>query len=537
MSDFDNIPPPPRKAHTGSKPTKSLIAKNNAKAKAKYLETAARKTRERLDKLRKVKAVIDEKTTIIDRETIDKAPPTLQKYIDNRPIIFEPNPGPQTEFLASTEQEVFFGGARGGGKSMALLVDPLRYCHKQAHRGLLIRRTMPELRDLINNSQHLYPKAFPGAKWREQEKEWRFPSGARIEFGYAETRNDALRYQGQAYTWIGIDELPQYPTVDIWNDLRGSLRSTDPSIPTYMRASGNPGNIGSPWVKEMFIDPAEPNTPFKIMVETPAGPKFIERRYIPSKLSDNPYLTRTDAYLVMLASLPEMQRRQWLEGDWDAFDDAAFPEFRRSIHVVEPFEIPKSWVRFRACDWGYSSPACVLWFAVDFEGVLWVYREFYTQGKVADEFANMILAMEQSENIRYGILDASVWQRRGDPGPSIAERMIQSGCRWRPSDRTQNSRVAGKMELHRRLKINELTEKPSLRIFSNCKNLIRTLPQLPLDKNNMEDVDTKAEDHAYDALRYGIMSRPISPSAYSDMYGSTLSALRKHKNMDRTFGY
>ena len=108
----------------------------------------------------------------------------VQEHVQNQEVIFKPNSGPQTQFLAASEREVFYGGARGGGKSYAMLVDPLRYCTKANHRALLVRRTMPELRDLIQKSQLLYSKAFPNAKWREQEKEWRFPSGAKIEFGY-----------------------------------------------------------------------------------------------------------------------------------------------------------------------------------------------------------------------------------------------------------------------------------------------------------------------------------------------------------------
>src|SRR5229473_1277932 len=267
-------------------------------------------------------------------------------------IVFRPNPGPQTEFLAADEKEVFYGGARGGGKSYSLLVDPLRYCDKQSARGLLLRRTMPELRDLINHSRTLYPKAFPGAKWKEMEKEWTFPSAARIEFGYAENVQDALRYQGQAYTYIGVDELPQYPTDEVWTLLKGSLRSVDTSIPTFMRATGNPGNIGSLWVKQMFVDPAIPGTPFSVPVD-PHDPNSerITRKFVQAKLSDNPYLTQTSEYKNMLLSLPEIKRRQWLQGDWSAFEGAAFSEFDYELHVVEPFQIPDNWVKFRSCDW------------------------------------------------------------------------------------------------------------------------------------------------------------------------------------------
>ena len=476
-------------------------------------------------------------STVLDSNEVEQLSPKIQEHVKEN-IVFEPNKGPQTEFLASSEREVFYGGARGGGKSYAMLVDPLRYCYKEHHRALLLRRSMPELRDMINHSQRLYGKAFPGAKWREQEKEWRFPSGARIEFGYAENLTDVLRYQGQSYTWIGIDELPQYPTPEIYNFLRSSLRSVDPEIPVFMRATGNPGNIGSLWVKDMFVAPSEPNKAFDVIVDTIVGQKKITRRFIPAKLQDNPYLMQTDDYLVMLSSLPEVQRKQFLEGDWNAFEDCAFPEFDILRHVTDPFEIPRNWHRFRTCDWGYSSYACCLWIAIDFDNNLWVYRELYAKRLTADLFAKKILEAEEGEYIRYGVLDSSTWAKRGDVGPSIAETMIHEGWRWRPSDRSPSSRVAGKLELHKRLRIDLKTEEPGLRIFNNCRNLLRTFPLLPTDKNNPEDVDTNAEDHAYDALRYGCMSRPLNPNSYQeDTFLKSQKEKATFKPADRIFGY
>jgi len=515
----DELPPPRKRLR--QKPSTDAKASVNAKKNAakKTIARAKRdiaKAESRLAEVEIVEvSVLDgRKTTLIEADKLEKAGSAVQSLIEqDKEVIFRPNPGPQTEFLAATETEVFFGGARGGGKSYATLADPLRYCHRPAHRVLILRRTMPELRDMIAKSQLMYPKAFPGARWRDNDKEWRFPSGARIEFGYAENMTDVLRYQGQSYTAIYVDELPQFPTPDIWNFLRSSLRSVDPEIPAVMRATGNPGNVGSPWVKAMFIDPAPANIPFEqeIKIQHPLkGPivKKISRRYIPSSVFDNPYLTYDDSYVAMLASLPEIQRRQFLEGDWDAFDNAAFSEFRREVHVVDPFEVPLGWMKFRACDWGYRQPACCLWFAVSPDGDLYVYRELYVTQHTAEEFAAKVLDLEFGEAIRYGVLDASAWANRGESGPSIAETMIKAGCRWRPSDRSPRSRTNGWMELHRRLCIHE-GDRAGIYFFSHCKNLIRTLPLMPIDANNPEDIDTDAEDHAADALRYGVMSRPM----------------------------
>ena len=549
---MNDIPPPKPKKPQGLKRKKDLqedlkkakratriaIKKQEAKvAKAQTKLLLARTSAENKKKsLKEISQALDgTETSLIDEGTLDNTPDNVQELVKNQEVIFQPNDGPQTSFLASAEREVFYGGARGGGKSYAMLVDPLRYCHKAQHRALLIRRSMPELRDMITHSQRLYSRAFKGARWREQEKEWRFPSGARIEFGYAENMTDVLRYQGQSYTWIGVDELPQYPTPDVYNFLRSSLRSVDPEIPVYMRATGNPGNIGSQWVKEMFVDPAEPNKAFNVSIDTPTGIRKISRRFIPAKLQDNPYLMQTDDYYIMLASLPEVQRKQFLEGDWTAFENSSFPEFNKTTHVVDPFDIPRGWSRFRSADWGYSSNACCLWFAIDWDNNLWVYRELYTKKITADEFARKVLEAEQGEFMRYGVLDSSTWARRGDVGPSIAETMIQEGCKWRPSDRSPKSRINGKLEIHKRLKVHEKDNEPTLKVFSNCINLIRTLPLLPLDKNNPEDVDTNAEDHAYDALRYGCMSRPMHPSVMKELFQN--SKEKVFKPVDRVFGY
>ena len=533
-------PPKPKKKkiYKARESTKQILERSRKKVaqKEQSLRSAKREAENLKSKLLTINKALDGKDTKLQTEDlIDSAPKPVQDHIKEQDVIFKPNTGPQTQFLAASEREVFYGGARGGGKSYAMLVDPLRYCHRATHRALLIRRTMPELRDLINHSQRLYSRAFPGAKWREQEKEWRFPSGAKIEFGYAENMTDVLRYQGQSYTWIGIDELPQYPTPDIYNFLRSSLRSVDPKIPVFMRATGNPGNVGSQWVREMFVNPSTPNKKFDVQISTPVGIRKISRRFIPAKLQDNPYLMQTDDYYIMLASLPEVQKRQFLDGDWDAFDDSAFPEFKKQTHVVESFEIPKGWYRFRAADWGYSSPACCLWFAIDYDNNIWIYRELYVTKNTADQFARKVLELEHGEYINYGVLDSSTWAKRGDVGPSIAETMIQNGCRWRPSDRSPKSRINGKLEMHKRFSINPDTKEPGLMVLSNCRNLIRTLSTLPVDSNNPEDVDTKAEDHAYDALRYGCMSRPLHP-AYAKHF-RRINTQTEFNPTDKVFGY
>lgn len=482
----------------------------------RVLETKRSQARKKEEAARKLELVLDpkinNKSNIVTDQDIEQVEDILDIEKDAN-VIFKPNPGPQTDFLAATETEVLYGGARGGGKSYSLIVDPLRYCNKEAARALIIRKTMPELRDLINHAHRLYRAAYPEVKWREQEKEFRFPSGARIEFGYAENAKDAERYQGQAYTWIGVDEIGLYESDRILILLRGSLRSSDPSIPTHIRLTCNPGGAGMHWLKEQFVDAAEWNTTFYTPVQQADGSiDYISKRFIPAKLSDNPYLNKTANYRNMLLSLPDKLKKMWLDGRWDIVEGAAFEEFDPDVHVIESFPIPSNWPKFRSCDWGFSQPFCVLWYAVDYENTIYIYREFYGKGLTADIFAQRVRMLEQGEHVTYGVMDSSVWSRRGDVGPPVPEIMRQHGCVWRPSDRSPGSRHSGKMEIHRRLRIfeDERGQRTAkLKIFNSCRNLIRTLPVLPLDTNDMEDIDTKSEDHAYDSLRYGLMSRPL----------------------------
>ena len=465
--------------------------------------------------MKKKEQVAEPKPVIRELEEIETVPEEEQN------VVFKPNAGPQTEFLAAGEREVLYGGSAGGGKSFAMLADPLRYMGHPAFSGLLLRHTTEELRELIFKSQELYPKVWKGIKWSERKMQWVAPSGARLWMSYLDRDQDVMRYQGLAFSWIGFDELTQWSSPFAWNYMRSRLRSTASDLPIFMRATTNPGGIGHQWVKKMFIDPAPFGEAFDATdIETgevlkypsghpKAGKSLFKRRFIPARLSDNPYLSESGDYEAMLLSLPEHQRKQLLEGDWDIKEGAAFNEFDRKIHVVKPFPIPNNWVKFRACDYGYGSYSGVLWFAVSPDEQLVVYRELYVSKVLATDLADMILEVESGDgNIRYGVLDSSLWHNRGDTGPSLAEQMITRGCRWRPSDRSKGSRVSGKNEIHRRLQVDEFTEQPRLVFFSTCTEMISQLPAIPLDKRNPEDVDTNAEDHLYDALRYGIMSRP-----------------------------
>jgi len=496
--------------------------------KKKEIDRIAKKLSAHRATLAKKKDTLDMlngKPKVIEDVDLESRGPAVKKALEDK-IVFKPNEGPQTEFLAAGETDVLYGGAAGGGKSYAMLVDPLRYAHKAAHRALILRRSMPELRELIDKSRELYPRAFPGCKYREVEKLWTFPSGAKIEFGFLERDADVYRYQGQAYSWIGFDEITHQATEFGWNYLASRLRTTDPEIVPYMRCTANPGGIGAHWVKKRYIDPAPPNNGFK-------GADGITRKFIPARLDDNPYLATDGRYEQMLKSLPDVQRKQLLEGNWDVAEGAAFTEFSPPVHVVTPFEIPLHWQRIKGIDYGYASESCCVWGAVDpSDGTLIIYRELYRKGMTGEELAMMLTNMEVSDPMSIsGVLDTACWSRTGHTGPTIAEALIRAGHKLRPADK---NRIAGKIQIHEYLKLQQ-SGRPRLQIFNTCPNLIRELQSIPLDKSNPEDVDTHASDHAYDALRYLIMSRPRIQDPMSRM--REFQREQHFQPADQTFGY
>jgi hypothetical protein len=478
----------------------ALQAKTKLKRKSKKVQKLTRSLARVKKEFNKEEKVLT--SNVLTESDTKELPDAIQQHLDTTGshVAFMPNEGPQTDFLAAGEKDVLYGGAAGGGKSFAMLIDPLRYCHITEHRALILRRSMPELRELIDKSRELYPIAFKGAKFKEVEKLWQFPSGAKIEFGFLERDADVYRYQGQAYSWIGFDEITHLPTEFGWNYLASRLRTTNPEIKTYLRCTANPGGVGAHWVKKRYVEPAEHNTSFE-------GHDGLTRKFIPALLQDNPHLAEDGEYERMLQSLPAIQRKQLLEGNWDISEGAAFAEFEVETHVIPPFELPSWWERVKAVDYGYAAESCCLWAVIDPEDkTIIIYRELYKKGLTGEALGDTITEMEQEE-IRSiaGVLDTAAWSRTGYTGPTIGEILVNKGHKLRRADK---NRLAGKTQIHEHLRKNNVTGRPRLQIFNTCVNLIKEIQALPLSKSNPEDVDTHAADHAYDALRYLVMSRP-----------------------------
>ena len=509
-------------------------AKIKARRSIRTKEKSAEKMRQKLvakrDSLNASKETLnklDKKTTnkVVTEDILDKVPKALKEEVNNN-VIFKPNDGPQTDFLAAPERDVLYGGAAGGGKSYAMLIDPLRFAHRSAHRALILRRSMPELRELIDKSRELYPRAFPGCKYKEVEKLWNFPSGAKVEFGFLERDADVYRYQGQAYSWIGFDEITHLPTEFGWNYLASRLRTTDPEITPYMRCTANPGGVGATWVKKRYVDPYPANESF-------TGEDNLTRKFIPARLEDNPYLAYDGRYEEMLKALPPTQRKQLLEGNWDVNEGAAFTEFDLDVHVITPFEIPISWERVKGIDYGYASESACIWASIDpTDGTLIVYRELYRKGLTGVDLGSIITEMElQDPYSVQGVLDTAAWARTGTTGPTVGESLVKAGHKLRRADK---NRIQGKIQIHEYLKVQQ-SGRPRLQILNTCPNLIRELQSIPLDKTNPEDVNTHAPDHAYDALRYLIMSRPRIQDSFSRIRNLHLE--QAYTPADSDFGY
>ena len=449
----------------------------------------------------------------------------------NTNVIWKPQPK-QVAFMERPEFECLYGGAAGGGKSDSLVVEALRQVHIPHYKGLILRKTYPQLTELIDKSLQIYPRAVPGARYNSTAHTWTFPSGAKIIFGSMNHRQDRINYQGKAYDFIGFDELTHFE-YDEYTYLYSRCRPNGPGTRCYIRATTNPGGKGHNWVKDRFISAAPPMTPIHedVEVEDNEGKKIHIKRdriFVPATVFDNQELLSNDpGYIASLGMMPEAEKRALLYGDWNSFSGQVFNEWRNDpkhyddrlwTHVVNPFPIPEQWPIYRGFDWGYARPFSVGWYAVAPGGTLYRIRELYgCSGEpntgvkwTAEKVGQKIWEIEHEDpNIVgrdiYGVADPAIFARDG--GPSIAEEMEKSQVYF---EKAKHDRIQGKMQCHYRLAFDE-DGHSMFYVFNTCKHFIRCIPSLVYSETDVEDVDTAQEDHNYDEWRYVNMSRPIEP--------------------------
>lgn len=364
-------------------------------------------------------------------------------------------------------------------------------------KQIIFRTTFPELeKSIIRTSLEFYPRDV--ATYNSSKHTWTFKNGSIVDFSYIGAENDVYQYQSAEYDVIRFDELTHF-TKFMYTYMISRCRGANP-YPKRIKSSGNPGGIGHEWVKERFINSGEPNKVHEITLENGKKSTVV---FIPSLVQDNIFMMDSDPdYINRLELLPEKERKALLYGDWDIFDGQFFSEFRRDIHVCEPFVIPKDWRIFRTRDYGLDKLACY-WIAMDYHLNAFVYKELYESDLIVSAAAEKINAMT-TEKITTDYAPPDLWNRNKDTGKSTADIFAQNGQYLTKAD---NNRITGWLAVHEWLRVfNDEQGIPTskLKIFSNCTNLIRTLPAVQHDEKNPNDVAVEPHEltHAPDALRY-----------------------------------
>jgi hypothetical protein len=450
----------------------------------------------------------------------------------------------QKIFHACPVYEVMYGGQKGGGKTDALLFDHVEQ-HALAHgnweathvktrgRALILRKEFGRLADFMARAHTYFPvMSREMMKWQEQKHTWLCACGYRVWFGHCEGPQDHELYQGQEISRLAVDQVEEIPYHQ-YAYIKLQVRSSEPLIqPTVgVRCSANPLGRYADWVKKRFVD--KNRNGYEVMteeVEVDPGPgqkkvKVVrDRVFIPAGVRDNPHLP--PEYIAELMLAPEHMRRAFLDGDWDVTPGSFFGDvFDNRLHVIDDLgpneiRIPSNWPIFRCGDGGSRNPAACYWLAVDNDGLIIVLDELYGPGEEPKRWASKILQVEEKwgwldskgYSKVHGYLDPACFKADTAGGPTIAEKLFEAGLSWFEGD---NSRKAGWTELRRRLmeRGGIANKTPGLRITRRCKDLIRTLPNLTAPDRDSggdgDDIDTKQEDHAADAIRYGVMSRPM----------------------------
>ena len=435
------------------------------------------------------------------------------------------SPQPKQELaLRCPATELFYGGAAGGGKSDFLLADFLQGAEKYgAHwKGILFRKTTSELEELQARAIELFqPQGarYCGTGTKDGSNMWKFPNGATLKMRYLENEKDVTHYQGHQYTWIGIDELGNYPSPYCWTYMKSRLRSVY-GVPCVIRGTANPGGVGHGWIKQRFMDGHIPNRIFYLETEMNGIKSRDTVCFIPSTLEDNKILMQNDPqYEARLLSLPTQLARALRYGDWNVFEGQVLDSFRENIHVCKPFVLEQgAWFRFCTMDWGWSRPYSIGFYAVNSLGQIIRYREMYGckpgeynvgLKKSAQKLAAEAMEFASLDGIKDMVADPAIWtdEKIEDESKSIEQVFTDIGFNMIKANHDRINGLVMVDDIFKQTVINaEGKEVPMFQVFDTCRDFIRTIPLLTPDPNHPEDIDSKLEDHAYDDHRYGMMS-------------------------------
>lgn len=408
-----------------------------------------------------------------------------------------PNSEPQWEFFLSRAKYTCYGGARGGGKSWAIVRKAaLGLYSYPGIRILMLRREYDQMENpIIAPLLEILPRQ--GYRYSKTDHLLVMPNGSQIKFGNMPDYDAAVggKYQGQSYDWLFIDEATQF-TESEFRGLTACVRGAN-EIPKRIYLTCNPGGVGHFWVKRLFVD-----RQFR------DGEDPEDYRFIPATVDDNVDLIRSNPdYIKQLELLPEDIRNAHRYGHWDALSGVFFSEFTPGVHTCRPFPIPRHWQRYRAFDYGLDMFFCI-WVAVDERGKCYLYREFYQSNLLVSQAAEQQLALTASgEQIGYSIAPPDMWSRNRESGRTQAAIFMENGV---PLIRADNDRVQGWAALKELLKLGE-DGTPGLIIFDTCRELIRCLRAVQHDRRDPNDVATQPHEitHGPDALRYFAQTRVL----------------------------
>ncbi len=441
----------------------------------------------------------------------------MAKKIEQGDYVWTPQPR-QAEALACPAFEMFFGGAKGGGKSDFLLGDFLQFAPEwgEAWRGIIFRRSYKELDELLTRAKEIYGKIegayFIGGDkntWHIPAPDARFPGHATLRFRSLDSDLDVGKYNGHQYPWQGWDEITEFPSGGPYEFMIGCCRSPH-GAPCFMRSTGNPGRPGHVWVKARFIDVAKPREIYTYTPNPKQPDKILTRCFIPSRLEDNLILMEKDpGYESRLYTFQPHLVKALRYGDWEIVVGQVLSEFSREKHVILQRPLDNTWYRFAALDWGYAKPFSIGWWAVSQDGRMIRYKEWYGCEKPneglrmgAKDVAKKAWEMSVNENVSVMVADPACWGKDDDT-PTVSESFTEAGFTM---VKGINDRVNGLARIHELMQTIGQDGKPFFLIMDNCHHWLRTVPYLTADPRDPEDIDTKLEDHAYDESRYAVMS-------------------------------
>lgn len=461
----------------------------------------------------------------------------------DKPVIWRPNPGPQTLFLQSTARESLLGGAVGGGKTDALVMGALRWVYNPNYSGIVLRREKDDLREAIDRAREIYSQVCPSANWVENRMRYEFPTGAYILFGSAQHEDDIEAYKTFEFSYIGFDELTTFTRRQYVYMISRNRAKKGAQLPTLIRAGTNPDGIGHDWVFKRFVRGRDPFViyVYTYQIERPDGSVMdaeVTRQFIPSTVFDNPQLGGLDEYVAGLRAMGKDLADALLYGRWDYFRGQMFPY---EFNEVEPGLKQQGHYVIRCMDYGWSNPSVIYWLVVyerpGQKPVVEVASELKLSETSVDGIAHMALRREEKlqrdwdlDTPRLSVIDPSAARSEGTSTGQNIMSMLQAEGLW--FEKANNDRQSGWAQIRR------LMEDGRLRFWQGeCPYLLHSMPKLVRDPKKADDIRTKQDDHGADALRYGVhafvdMTVPQQASATdADMY-----AQRQDPMYDRLVG-